>query len=91
MQFIDKEKDDFKIIKDKMDKIGIYEVMICNGCDNLRDNKLGVYCRSGTRKVVKFKEFNKIVCLNCDANRIDRLQVSKEEFENLEEIKNRKI
>jgi len=81
------EEDTFEKIKAKMDKIGIYEVMICNGCDYLRDNKLGLYCRDGNRRIRRFNEFNKIVCLDCDANKLDRLQVSKEEFYDLERRK----
>ena len=81
------EEDDFEKLKERMLKNGIYEVMVCDGCDNLKDNKLGLYCKIGTRRVRRFKEFNKIVCLDCDANRINRLEVSKEEFENLERSK----
>ena len=81
------EEDNFEKNKEKMNKIGVYEVIICNGCDHLRDNKLGLYCKMGTRRVRRFKKFDKIVCLDCDFNIIDRLEVSKEEFEILERSK----
>lgn len=87
MQLKEIEKDNFEKLKERMIKIGIYEVMVCDDCDNLKDNKLGLYCKNGTRRVRRFKEFNKIVCLDCDANRINRLEVSKEEFEKLEKNK----
>jgi hypothetical protein len=76
------EEDDFYKMRSRMEKNNIWEVVICNGCSDLRVNGLGTYCRNGTRRVRKFND--KIVCLDCDQNRLDRIEVSKEEFEVIE-------
>jgi len=79
------EKDEYECIRSRMESKGIYEVVICDGCNNLKNNKLGIYCRNGTRRIRKFD--NKIVCLDCDISRLDRLELSKEDFEKIENSK----
>lgn len=79
------EVEDFPGMKERMIKTGIFEVMLCNGCDHLRNNKLGIYCRNGTRRIRKLDE--KIVCLDCAENRLERLEISKDTFESLEKCK----
>jgi hypothetical protein len=79
------EKDEYDCTRSRMESTGIYEVIICDGCDNLKNNKLGIYCRSGSKRIRKYSD--KIVCLDCDIGRLDRIELSKEDFENIENSK----
>jgi hypothetical protein len=77
------EEDTFIKIKARMFRTNRFEVMDSDGCINLRNNKLGIYCRLGKRRIKRFND--KIVCLDCDESRCNWLEVNKEEFESIDD------
>jgi hypothetical protein len=79
------EIDDFYEIKERMIKNNVFEVVLCKGCDKLKNNNLGIYCINGTRRIRILD--NNVVCMDCDENRIDRIEITKNTFENLESNK----
>lgn len=83
------EEDNFEKIKARMEKTQRYEVINSEGCPHLKNNKLGIYCRMGTRRVKYLKQGKKeiIVCLDCDESRNNWVEVMKKEFEELERQK----
>ena len=53
----------FDEIDSKEDEV--FKVTVGTTCEWLRDNRLGLYCRLGTRVVRRIGKV-KIVCLDCD-------------------------
>lgn len=80
--------------KDKNRKIAVSSkkknyVTIAGDCEYLRDNKLGLYCAMGTRKIRRLKKGKKaqIVCLDCSETSKSYQEVSGVVLRKLEERK----
>ena len=91
-KMIKNEEDDFDKIKERMIALNIFQVMNSKGCSHLKNNKLGIYCSLGTKRIRRLKKDGEdfIVCLDCNESRLDWIEVSKEEFDSIQE-KNLKI
>lgn len=86
-KMIKNEEDDFNKIKDRMIALNIFQVMNSKGCSHLKNNKLGIYCGLGTKRIRRLKKNGEdlIVCLDCNESRLDWIEISKEEFDSIEE------
>src|SRR4030042_1204718 len=53
-------------------------VTLANDCNCLRDTKIGLYCKMGTRKMRRIKTGKKIdiVCLDCDESGKTSIEIS---------------
>lgn len=91
-KMIKNEEDDFDKIKERMIALNIFTVMNSKGCSYLKNNKLGIYCALGKKRIRRLKKNGEdlIVCLDCSESKLDWIDISKEEFDFIEE-KNIKI